>query len=101
MGGFFFEGSSFYQPYLELLQYQTDILLLTKHQHPTDDRPLSFLKQQIDAAAAPFQLPRVMHCIERGCESRDPRQGPCSVSEELFGSWLLTQYLSNSTNIHK
>ena len=43
MGGFFFEGSSFYQPYLELLQYQTDILLLTKHQHPTDDRPLSFL----------------------------------------------------------
>ena len=29
------------------------------------------------------------------------RQGPRSVSEELFGSWLLIQYLSNSTNIHK
>ena len=34
------------------------------------------------------------------------RQGPRSVSEELFGSWLLIlysvfQYLSNSTNNHK
>ena len=32
-----------------------------------------------------------------------PRQGPRSVSEELFGSWLLIliRYLSNSTNFHK
>ena len=29
------------------------------------------------------------------------RQGPRSVSEELFGSWLLIQYLSNSTHTHK
>ena len=29
------------------------------------------------------------------------RQGPRSVSEELFGFWLLIQYLSNSTNIQK
>ena len=103
-GNFFFEGSSIY-PYKALFGTftisDTEILLLTKHQHSRDDRPLSFLKQQIGAAAAPFQLPRVLHCIERGFDSRDPWQGPCSVSEELFGSWLLIQYLSNSTNIHK
>ena len=29
------------------------------------------------------------------------RQGPRSVSDELFRSWLLLLYLSNSTNIHE
>ena len=61
--GFLFEGSSVYQPYLELLQYQTEILLLTKPQHVLEMiGHCHFLKQQIGAAAAPFQL----HCIEGG-----------------------------------
>ena len=41
------------------------------------------------------------HPFLNGVEEMPTRQGPLSASEELFGSWLLIQYLSNSTNTHK